>query len=252
MRRLPAVLLVALALLPGCGRQPEPKPAVAEAAWQPLPGTSIRLNQRGTACGDRCPEFRADWQTFPQAPALDAALLRLIDAPLPATPHPDVPAALRQMAAELLAEAASYREPWQQMLVLRQRQGRGRLVVLDYTNYLYTGGAHGTSTVGYLLWDRQGGRLVTLADLLLPGRAPAFWQAARRAHVRWQQQQPDPASLASGWPFEPTDNVALLPDAVVLRYQSYSIAPYAAGTPELHIPLTELDGILRPEWLTAR
>lgn len=254
MRHALPFLLACLALLPGCERQPgtQPAQAAAHTPWQALPAETVGLRQRGTACGDRCPEFRADWLSFPQAPALDAELLRLIDAPSHPAPRQDVAGALRQMAAELLAEAASYREPWQQMLVLRQREGRGRLVVLDFSNYLYTGGAHGTTTVGYVLWDRQAGRIIRLRDLLRPGQAPAFWQAARQAHARWLQQQSDAASLQSGWPFEQTDNIALLPDALVLKYQPYSIGPYAMGTPELRIPLAELAGILKPEWLSER
>ena len=258
MRKALSVLLMsALAVLTACGRAPAPeaskRPTAAPSpAWQPLAAQDINLHLTGRNCDDRCAEFQATWLHFPDAPALDAELLQQIDAPMrPGVPVKDIRAVLQQMASDLLADAASYREPWSQILVLKQRQGLGHLVVLDLIDEQYTGGAHGTSTVAYVQWDRQGGRIVHLADLLLPAQTEAFWQAARRAHVRWLKQQPDAASLEAGWPFEKTDNVALLPDGLVLKYQPYSIGPYAIGTPELHIPLDELKGIIRPEWLAS-
>jgi len=39
---------------------------------------------------------------------------------------------------------------------------------------------------------------------------------------------------------------------MVIKYDSYQIAPYSAGQPELLIPYEALKGILRPEYLPGR
>ena len=51
------------------------------------------------------------------------------------------------------------------------------------------------------------------------------------------------------WQFQPTRNIALLRDRVLLKYDVYSIAPYASGHPELSIPKEQLRGILKPQYL---
>ena len=54
------------------------------------------------------------------------------------------------------------------------------------------------------------------------------------------------------WPFQKTPNVALTYGAVVLKYPTTTIAPYAMGHVELQIPYARLDGIIKPELVPAR
>jgi hypothetical protein len=97
--------------------------------------------------------------------------------------------------------------------------------------------------------------VLSLDQVLLPGKRPAYVEALRAAHRRWLSGNPDarhdPAAYDRLWPFQPSSNFAFTDDGLVVKYDSYQIAPYSAGQPELRIPYTELAGILKPEYLPS-
>src|SRR5690606_26304360 len=104
------------------------------------------------------------------------------------------------------------------------------VVELDAGQYR-TGMAHGISGTQFLNWDNAARRALSLDDVLAPGARPAFDDALRRAHARWLLDNPaaqeDPLNYDRLWPFQTTDNYALTDLGMVLKYQSYQIAPYA-------------------------
>ncbi|MER1967175.1 RsiV family protein [Castellaniella sp. GW247-6E4] len=144
-------------------------------------------------------------------------------------------------------------ETW---LQARTRYRNRHITVVELNAGQYrTGMAHGISGIQFLNWDNDTRKALALDDLLAPGARPAFDEALRRAHARWLQDNPaareDPQNYSRLWPFRATDNVAITDLGVVAKYQSYQIAPYSSGHPELLIPYAELRGILRPRYLPA-
>ncbi|WP_239990021.1 RsiV family protein [Corticimicrobacter populi] len=128
------------------------------------------------------------------------------------------------------------------------------LIVAELKSGHYlTGAAHGMHATQYLNWDRHLGKVLSLDDILLPGQRPAFEQALRAAHARWladnDDAQEQPEQYNRLWPFQPSDNVALAEDHAIIKYDTYDIAPYSMGQPELTIPYAQLQGIFRPEYL---
>ena len=115
--------------------------------------------------------------------------------------------------------------------------------------YTFLGGAHGMPVTGYLVIDEGRKRILTLHDMLRPGRHREFEQKLRAAHARWAQHQ---TMDMSNWPFTPSDNAAPLAGALAVTYQAYDIAPYAMGQPTLRIPYAQLKGILKPRFLPGR
>ena len=126
-------------------------------------------------------------------------------------------------------------------------QQHGRLAVIELSSYRFTGGAHGIPGRAYLNYDRDKGRLLSLDDLLLPNGEIAFWQQAELAYQAWLKANGLDQDLQyqAEWPFVRTANVALLRDSVMLKYEVGRIAPYASGHPELRIPYSRLNGILK-------
>lgn len=232
----------ALATMP-----PAIKPLAVETAPE-LPAKPLRLRLKDPACQDRCAEFDLDALQFPSAPALTEALLKSLDAPAGKSPEQRV----LSLAKTFMKEAAEFHEPWQQIVKAQQLPGLRTVVVLDVDNYIFTGGAHGMNVVSALNWDSRVQRVVGLKDWLLPSQEPAFWREAKLAHQQWLARQPDAQSLADGWPFDKTDVMALLPTGLALKYQPYSIGPYAMGTPEIVIPYERLTGIFKPDYLPLR
>lgn len=134
----------------------------------------------------------------------------------------------------------------------RYRNAHLTVVELEVDQY-HTGMAHGISGSRFLIWDHAADRALALDDLLEPGRRGAFEALLRKAHAQWLKDSPaaqaDPENFGRMWPFAPSDNVALTDEGVVVKYQPYQIAPYAAGKPELLLPYAELHGVLKPRFL---
>lgn len=138
-------------------------------------------------------------------------------------------------------------------LAAKTRYRNRYLTVIELnTGQYFTGAAHGLTATQFLNWDNVSGQVLGLDQLLLPDAYPRFVQALERAHARWLQSTPeaqdDPASWQRLWPFQPTDNVAITDAGLVAKYDSYQLAPYSSGQPELLVPYAELDDILRPAY----
>ena len=127
------------------------------------------------------------------------------------------------------------------------------VVVLQLDSYIFTGGAQRISTTQYLNWLPKTDKLLTLEAMLLPGKMPAFEETLKKQHGLWLKKNPlakdDPAAYLKLWPFEPSDNVALLENGAAVTYDPYRLAPYSFGKPTIYIPYRDLKGILRPELL---
>ncbi|WP_238984394.1 RsiV family protein [Billgrantia kenyensis] len=124
------------------------------------------------------------------------------------------------------------------------------LLVIELGSYVYHAGqAHGMPLTEFMVIDERLGSEVTLEDMLLDGQAPAFQEALARAHQRWLRDQELDEAFAASWPFHPSQNVAPLETAWVVKYNVYAITPYALGQPELSIPMAELEGIAKPRYL---
>lgn len=125
------------------------------------------------------------------------------------------------------------------------------IIVVQLDSYIYSGGAHGTSTTQYLNWLPRSDIVVNLQTMIPSDNMPAFEAALKRQHARWLQTndlaKADPKAYDKKWPFKLSENAALLADGMAITYDPFEIGPYALGMPTLMIPYSELQGILRPE-----
>ncbi len=218
-------------------------------AERPVEVRQIVTEHRPKGCeGDSCPLVNIDTLTFADEPVLD----RLIDARLRRMtingPDDRLPASLEDYQQRFLSTA----EPgWSSYLQAKLREQHGDILVVEFSSYLYVGGAHGMPGRGFINYDREQNRELRLEDLLIPGQEGNFWRVARQAHQRWlvENEHDQDAEFVDFWPFQQTPNIALLKDSVLLKYDVYSIAPYSSGHPELFIPHEQLKGILKAEYL---
>ncbi|MGB1581853.1 MAG: RsiV family protein, partial [Nevskiales bacterium] len=128
------------------------------------------------------------------------------------------------------------------------KRGSGRLITLELRSHQYTGGAHALPLVSYLNIDRDTGQVVNLSDLLKEDAQDRFWEAARQAHQRWLDSEP--MGIRPIAEFTESDNVFIGPQTVELRYNVYTLGPYAIGQPSLEIPCEEVREYLQPAWAT--
>ena len=126
------------------------------------------------------------------------------------------------------------------------------LLIIELDSYVYHAGqAHGLPLTAYMVIDERLGQVVTLDEMLLEGQEAAFQAALFRAHEQWLLEQEADSYFVGFWPPVESRNVAPLAAAWAVTYNVYEIAPYAFGQPTLHIPLSELEGIARPRYLSS-
>ncbi|WP_394560605.1 DUF3298 domain-containing protein [Aquipseudomonas alcaligenes] len=242
-----AGLLSLTLLLSGCqamllAAKPESGLATSRQAWE----------HRAPGCAAKdCALVNIDLQTLNELPELNARIeqeLLKLTIELPGDPPP---ASLELYEKEFLASA---QPGWMSYLQAKVLEQHDRLVVIELSSYRFTGGAHGIPGRAYLNYDREKGRLLSQDDLLLPDGETAFWQQAELAYQAWLKTNGLDQDLEyqANWPFVRTANVALLRDSVMLKYEVGRIAPYTSGHPDLRIPYSRLNGILKPIYFPGR
>ncbi len=123
-------------------------------------------------------------------------------------------------------------------------------VVLNSTHYL--GGAHGSTAQNYYNFDLDSKKLVKLDDIVLPKQKAQLEAKAHEAFKTWvidSELATDVAEYEQAWKFKLTDNFFLTKQGLALQYAEYEIGPYVVGLPRLNIPYSDLQGILKPEYL---
>lgn len=225
-----------------------------ETSLEGLFTQAVKYERQRPGCSGECPQLAVDSLVFPGVPRLtqlvDHALAGMtwLDAGQ-ATPYDDI-----SSYEAYFWQTAAPRDRTE--LLARTRYRNRAITVLELNVGMYqTGMAHGLTGNQLINWDNAAGRALNIDELLLDGALPEFETALREAHAKWLQQSPfaadDPGNYARMWPFVMTDNVGLTDMGLLVKYQSYEIAPYAAGQPELLIPYRRLHGILRPSYLPA-
>lgn len=203
-------------------------------------------------CKGDCPTLKVDSLIFPGVPILT----ELVDHALVTLTQID------QRSAPRYSTLAEYEKHfWQTagprdstVLAARVRYGSKYITSIELDAWQYfTGAAHGIPATQFIVWDNASRKVLGMKDLLVPGGYDRYIETLRRAHADWKNTHPDardnPQNFDRIWPFQPTDNVALTDQGLLVKYDAYEIAPYSSGQPELLIPYTQLSGILKPQYL---
>jgi len=122
--------------------------------------------------------------------------------------------------------------------------------LFEINSYVFTGGAHGMPYSEYLTFDLSTEKQVTLDDMIIAGKKPRFEALVHDAYKTWVKTVADDiSSYEKSWPFMLSDNVTLTDTGINIRYQHYSIGPYAYGMPVLSISYRELDNVIKPHFI---
>ncbi|MGV8843087.1 MAG: RsiV family protein [Pseudomonas sp.] len=241
MQPFNVIALGALALLLSACQSlspPTPPIAVQRTAWEA---------QQDGCQGERCPLVNIDTLSFPEQPQLSALVERGLLEMTRDQPKTPLPTSLQAYQQAFLSRAES---GWNSYLQAKVREQHDDLVIVELSSYLSTGGAHGMPGRGFINFDRTRQQALSLSDMLLAGQETAFWNIVERSHQAWlkSEQLDQDADFVANWPFQHSPNIALTSDALSLKYDVYSIAPYSMGHPELKVPYAQLNGILKPQY----
>jgi hypothetical protein len=218
----------------------------------PLEATRDSSEQLKPGCtAADCPLVNIDTVHFAAEPQLDALIEKRLLQMTRNSPDAPLPASLNAYREHFLQTAESRHSSYLQAKVREQHDG---LVIVELSSYLDTGGAHGMPGRGFINYSRREHKALNLSDMLLPGQEDAFWKAAQVAHNSWliSTKLDQEADFIKTWPFQKTPNIALTYGGVILKYDVYTIAPYAMGHIELKIAYPRLNGILKPELFPGR
>lgn len=241
-------------VLAGC--QAEERPLVAsELSVAPVEHHFVE-----TDCpAERCAEVTVEALHFPAAPAfsdeLRSRLLTLgqglVEQPVQVSDSWETYAETFFQQAKAEREFAPTHGASQAVLQASVVERHDALLIIELNSYVYHAGqAHGLPMTAYMVLDERLGQVVALEEMLLEGQEPAFQAALLRAHKQWLQEQEADSYFIAFWPAVESRNVAPLASAWAVTYNVYEIAPYAFGQPTLHIPLSELEGIAKPRYLS--
>ncbi|GAB2533096.1 DUF3298 and DUF4163 domain-containing protein [Spirosoma aerophilum] len=121
-----------------------------------------------------------------------------------------------------------------------------------YETFSYTGGAHPNSSVSIYNFDRKTGRTLTLGDVV--SDTTALRNLVESIFRKQQEVAPGKNLEEKGYflhdgQFFLPANFGLGAQGLLFYYNPYEIAAYAVGPIQVMVPYTQLDGVLRKEWL---
>jgi len=131
----------------------------------------------------------------------------------------------------------------------------GRMFAVLFSNYTYTGGAHPNSHFEAFNFLLPGGERVELAELITR-RGIERVSAMSIAQLKQKLGGPDGMSdvdwiaRGAGPNAKNFRNFILKPAELVVHFDAYQVAAYAAGPQETRIPLARLKDVMRPDPLT--
>lgn len=140
----------------------------------------------------------------------------------------------------------SQEPPWEAYLNESIYRKDTALVSIGITTEIFTGGAHGYKSLHFLNFDPQTGETLAWKDILTPD----FKDYVEKKFRKEQDIPADAGINSTGFWFEndtfhlPT-NIGFTDEHVILVYNSYEIAPYAAGDFYMEIPLEEVRSFLK-------
>ena len=123
------------------------------------------------------------------------------------------------------------------------------LACFKYTRERYGGGAHPNTEVFYHCFDARSGRAVTLDSLVRPGMRAVLDSIGERAFrvaraIPEGQNLKDAMFTFEGNRFQLTDNVGFGAAGMVVEFNPYEVAPYAAGPTSFTLPWSEVAPLL--------
>lgn len=254
----PLFLALAVSVLAGCATKTSgdisliPTQTDAVSSQQGKFTQPVKYTHTKPGCDGTCPSVSVDSVVFPGTPRLT----ELVDHALA------MMTGMGENEAPPYTTIAEFEEyfwktaaPHDEVTLSAQTRYRNRhLSVIELNSGQYfTGAAHGMTATQFLNWDNDAGSVLGLRQVLKPGGHDRYLQALKKAHERWLDSRPeaqeDRQTWERLWPFQPSDNFAFTDQGLAVRYDSYEIAPYSSGQPELTIPYSELEDVLRPEYL---
>lgn len=165
-----------------------------------------------------------------------------------------VPNSLQEIAQEFFQDyeefaVGGFAMPWELQCYSKILYSSNNLFIVAMDSYRFMGGAHPNSYRSIFNFDLQNGTLLQIEDIILD--IEGFRAAAERQFREDQGLEETVSFQEAGFfmeEFKASTEFALTEYGLLLYYNTYEIAPYAAGATEIMIPYEKLGGILHPDF----
>lgn len=122
-----------------------------------------------------------------------------------------------------------------------------KLITMLYNDYQYTGGAHPNGSSVYMVFDKKTGKRLHNSDLFTDEAALAL--EAEKRFRKLAGLSPNDKLSKADYTFDDdkfyiNENIGITKDSIVVFYNNYEIAPYAMGSTEIKLALSEVKGAL--------
>ncbi len=138
-------------------------------------------------------------------------------------------------------EFPEYNIPWEAFVEGKITYESENIISVEFELALFTGGAHGYTSVSYLNFDPESGRLISNKELF----TEEFKNFAEE-RFRKKNEIPENEPINSTGLFFEDDkfqlpqNIGFYENKVVLRYNAYEVASYSEGTIKLVFKMEEV------------
>lgn len=147
---------------------------------------------------------------------------------------------------ESAAEFPEYELPWEATIIGKTLYQNDELICLQFNTDIFTGGAHGYRSENYLNYDAKSGKKLKKDDLFTSNFKDFVEHRFREKH-----HIPEGSNINSTGMFFENDefhlpnNIGFSKSEVILHYNAYEIAPYAAGDFRMVFTKAEIEKYLK-------
>ncbi|WP_343595746.1 RsiV family protein [Acinetobacter sp.] len=286
--KITTAVLMALGLtLSACQKQQQETPAASQPAEASAPVAPKKasfsadiqpVNVQLPKCeGNSCPEFQVQrLKSNVEAinKQIDQAILTILKENLDLSDQPaselssSQPMATTQNSDEFTQAVTAYANHFMQLDQQLKKMGANPqislhiqpkvlpspngVVTIQLNSDNFLGGAHGTASQQYFVFDAVHNKHLKLDDVLLKQQRPALEKLAYQQFQQWVMTQKLADSVKNyeqAWPFKLTNNFYFDDKGLNLQYGEYEIGPYVVGMPTFTLSYAQLNGIVKPQYL---
>lgn len=132
-----------------------------------------------------------------------------------------------------------------------------KVLSISISDYQFTGGAHPNSFLIYASFNMSTGEKIKLSDILVDGYEAELNAIGEKEFRKVREVEPGQNLEEAGFWFENdkfslNDNFAITEDGLIFFYNSYDVAPYAAGPTELELNYEAIKNLMRKDGLSEK